>query len=709
EKVRFPKADIIFDPNIFPVATGMEEHRKNAIHFFEATRWIRNNLPGAHVSGGVSNVSFSFRGNQTVREAMHAAFLYHGIQAGMDMGIVNPTLLEVYDEVQPELLQLVEDVLLDRRDDATERLLNYAETVKDVSKQVEKDLSWRQASVEKRLEHALVKGITEFIDEDVEVAFNHYGNPLHVIEGPLMAGMNVVGDLFGSGKMFLPQVVKSARVMKKAVSWLTPHLEAQKQGSGKKAGTIVLATVKGDVHDIGKNIVGVVLACNNFEIIDLGVMVPAATIIETAIKHQADAIGLSGLITPSLDEMIHVAGEMQHQNLNIPLLIGGATTSRVHTAVKIDPKYSQTVVHVNDASRAVPALSSAIGADCLAFQVQIKSEYANVRDLFKSKLNDKKYLTLAEAQSRKPQLSFQSICAPEKLGIHSIELTVEQLTPFIDWTPFFRTWGLAGKFPEILKDNVVGQQASELYNEAAALLTSPAFLHLVTPKGVVGIFPALASGEDVELTAGSEKFTFHFLRQQSERDMAAGQWSLADFIAQKGQADTDYIGCFAVTAGRELELHADSLKQSGDDYQSILYKALGDRLAEAGAEYLHQLVRTEIWGYAKEENLSNEELIDEKYLGIRPAPGYPACPDHLDKQTIWELLEVEKRTGMQLTESLAMSPAASVCGYYFAHPQAKYFGIGKISADQVESLALRRGITKEACERWLSSSLNYDI
>ncbi|MBI1267052.1 MAG: methionine synthase [Cryomorphaceae bacterium] len=713
EIVGFPKEDIIFDPNIFPVATGMEEHRKNALDFFAATRWIKENLPGAHVSGGVSNVSFSFRGNQKVREAMHAAFLYHGIKAGMDMGIVNPTMLEVYNEIDPDLLELVEDVLLDRRDDSTERMLEYADRVKDSHKTKEKDLRWRDQILEKRLEHAMVKGVIEFIEQDTEEARMHYGSPLKVIEGPLMAGMNVVGELFGSGKMFLPQVVKSARVMKKAVAWLTPYLEAEKAGTSNKSGVIVMATVKGDVHDIGKNIVGVVLSCNSFEIVDLGVMVPTSVILDKAQEIGADAIGLSGLITPSLDEMIHVAKEMEMRNMTIPLLIGGATTSRVHTAVKIDPMYSGLVIHVNDASRAVPVLSSANGKDAQSFTKQIKAEYQELRELYKTRNAAKRYVSIEEARRLRKRIDWKQakLVVPNQLGIREISFRIADLIEYIDWTPFFKTWGLHGKYPEVLTDSVVGEQAQELFNDVNAMLDQLKATHALTPKAVVGLFRAASKQNDDVVVfddQNNELAIFHLLRQQSEKDSAASQSCLSDFIAPHDTGMTDHIGCFAVTAGKEIEQLAKEYDAQHDSYRAILIKAIGDRLVEAAAERLHLQVRKELWGYAADEILTNSELIGEKYQGIRPAPGYPACPDHLEKLTIWKLLDVEKRIGITLTESLAMEPASSISGYYFAHPESHYFGLGKIGKDQVEDFAKRRNEPLSYCEKWLSPNLNYE-
>ncbi|MGB0136073.1 MAG: methionine synthase [Flavobacteriales bacterium] len=707
EQAGFPATDIIFDPNVFPVATGMEEHRRNALDFFEATRWIRKHLPGCHVSGGVSNVSFSFRGNNTVREAMHAAFLYHGIQAGMTMGIVNPTMLQVYDQVESDLLERVEDVLLDRRDDATERLLAFAETVKSTSKEKKVDLAWRVGSIAERLEHALVNGITAYIEEDTEAARQGLNSPLKVIEGPLMDGMNVVGDLFGSGKMFLPQVVKSARVMKQAVAYLTPYLEAEKQ-SGASAGKVVLATVKGDVHDIGKNIVSVVLACNGFEVIDLGVMVPADVILDAAEEHNADAIGLSGLITPSLDEMIHVAREMERRGMVLPLLIGGATTSRVHTAVKIAPLVSLPVVHVLDASRAVPVVAKLLRPERESYVQALRDEYTTVRERYLERRNVKPLLPLAEARARGAQLDFtpEVIITPAQPGIHVITPNLDDLLPYIDWTPFFQSWQLHGKFPAILEDPVVGEEATRLYEEARPYLQDIIRQRRFQAKGVFGLFPARRNGDDIEVLndAGQPQATFITLRQQ--QDKAAGQpnRALADYIS----AEHDWIGCFAVTTGIGAEELAETHRAAGDDFKNILTKALADRLAEAFAEYLHERVRREFWGYAPAEGLSNEALIGEEYRGIRPAPGYPACPDHLEKDTLWQLLQVQQHTGMALTESRAMTPAASVSGYYFAHPEARYFGLGKIGRDQIEDYATRKGITLADAERWLAPALGYE-
>ena len=709
DEISFPAEDIIFDPNIFPVATGIEEHRKNALDFFQATKWIKDNLPGAKVSGGVSNVSFSFRGNQLVREAMHAAFLYHGIQNGMDMGIVNPTMLEVYEEVPKDLLERVEDVLLDRRADATERLLDFAESVKGEARSKEKDLSWRETTVEKRIEHALVKGIVDFIEADVEEARPNFEKVLGLIEGPLMDGMNVVGDLFGSGKMFLPQVVKSARVMKKAVAYLEPYLEAEKAASSdvSKKGKILLATVKGDVHDIGKNIVGVVLACNNFEIVDLGVMVPLQDIINTAKKEEVDVIGLSGLITPSLDEMIEVAKEMERQDLDIPLMIGGATTSRAHTAVKIYPEYSNIVVHVNDASRSVPIAQTLAQPKARPeFKSKIIEEYEKLREGYLNRAKAKELLSLADAQANAAKLDFENLAEPKVKGLQApLEFDLAVLRNYIDWTPFFQTWQLHGKFPRILEDEVVGEEATKLFEDAQNMLDQMVAEKWIEAKGVFGIWEAQRLGhDDIQLYENSEeKAIFHTLRQQTKKAAKASNFALADFVASQHK---DHVGCFAVCAGLGIDKKLAEFAQQHDDYSSILLKALADRLAEAAAEYLHEQVRKDYWGYAQNEDLVNDELIKEQYQGIRPAPGYPACPDHLEKTTIFELLQAES-IGMGLTESLAMNPAASVSGYYFANPGAKYFGLGKINKDQVSDYAQRRGINVAEAEKWLRPNLNY--
>ena len=717
-KVGFPKEDIIFDPNIFPVATGIEEHNNNAVDFFRATRWIRENLPGAHVSGGVSNVSFSFRGNNPVREAMHSAFLYHAIKEGMDMGIVNPTMLEVYDDIPKDLLERVEDVLLNRRPDATERLLEFAETVKGAGKVQVKDDSWRQEPVEKRLEHALVKGIVEFIDEDTEEARQKYERPLKVIEGPLMDGMNVVGDLFGAGKMFLPQVVKSARVMKKAVAYLLPFLEEEKAANNDQssAAKILLATVKGDVHDIGKNIVGVVLACNNFDIVDLGVMVPAEKILDAAVEHKVDAIGLSGLITPSLDEMVHVAKEMERRGLQIPLMIGGATTSRIHTAVKIDPVYSGSVVHVLDASKSVPVAGELISKETYPnIYSRVKTEYARLRDDHANRKQVKNYIPYEEAQANRLQIdwSAKNFVEPKFIGNKTFnDYSLEEIAQYIDWTPFFSTWMLKGKFPRILEDKVVGKEARKLYDDAQEMIRKVIANNLLFANAVVGLYPANSVGDDIEVYTNDSRSevlkTFHMLRQQGKKGSGLPNLSLADFVAPKGQG-SDYMGAFAVTAGIGIEPLIEQYEKDHDDYNSIMIKAVADRLAEAFAELMHAKIRKELWGYAPQEAFNNEELIRESYQGIRPAPGYPACPEHTEKGILFDLLEVEKNTGISLTESFAMYPAASVSGFYFMHEEAKYFGLGKIEKDQVESYASRKGWTIEQAEKWLAPNLSYDV
>ncbi len=703
DEVLFNPKDIIFDPNIFPVATGMEEHRKNAVDFFLATKWIKDNLPYAHVSGGVSNVSFSFRGNNKVREAMHSAFLYHGIKAGMDMGIVNPAMLEVYDDIPKDLLELVEDVLLDRREDATERLMAYAEEVKQEDKVQSGPPEWRSWEVSKRIKHALVKGIADYIEEDTEEARQQLERPLKVIEGPLMDGMNVVGDLFGSGKMFLPQVVKSARVMKKAVAYLTPYLEAEKSEGGKTAGKILLATVKGDVHDIGKNIVGVVLACNNFEVIDLGVMVPADKILDAAVEHDVDIIGLSGLITPSLNEMIHVAEEMNRRGMKLPVLIGGATTSRVHTAVKIEQAYPHGVIHVNDASRAVPVAGKLNSDDKDNFLTSIREEYVGVRENYAKSRERKTYIPIEEARANAESIEWSSYQAtrPKSLGVESISPTVQDLRPYIDWTPFFHTWEIKGKYPEILERPNIGEQAKQLFQDANAMLDRLERENVLGIKGVYGLFEANRIGDDIQLCLedGAPIEVIRTLRQQQKKVAGEPNLAMADFIAPEGHED--YAGAFAVTAGLNIETLLAEFEADHDDYQSIMLKAVADRLAEAFAEYLHVRVRREFWGYASDEQLGNDDLIKEKYRGIRPAPGYPGCPDHLEKLAIWNLLNVEDYTGMTLTESLAMQPAASVCGYYIAHPEARYFGLGKILDDQVSDLAQRKGMDRNELEKWL--------
>ena len=715
EKLRFPAEDIIFDLNIFPVATGMEEHRRNAIDFIEATRWVRQNLPYASVSGGVSNVSFSFRGNDTVREAMHSVFLYHAIQAGMNMGIVNPAMLEVYDEINKELLELVEDVILDKRDDATERLLEYSEKHKSVKKEKVEDLEWRNHPLQERITHALVKGIDRFIEEDVEEARQQAAKPLHVIEINLMTGMGVVGDLFGSGKMFLPQVVKSARVMKKAVAYLQPFIEAEKDGSKPANGKILMATVKGDVHDIGKNIVSVVLGCNNYEIVDLGVMVPAEKIIQTAIEEKVDVIGLSGLITPSLDEMVYIASELERQNLDFPLLIGGATTSKAHTAVKIDLKYKNAVVHVNDASRAVNVVSSLLGDRNKEYVSDLKNDYLDFREKFLNRQVDKEYVSLEEARKDKFNIDWENeeIFTPNQLGITVVEnQDLNELLPFIDWSPFFRSWDLHGKYPNILEDEVVGAQAKELFKDAQVVLKRILDEKLLTAKAIFGIFKANSNETDDILIfdeKNEQKVKFITLRQQAQRSKGKDYLALSDFIAPQSSGKTDYMGAFCVTTGFGTDELAEEYEKANDDYNAIMVKALADRFAEAYAEFLHKKIRTEYWGYANQENLTNEELIAEKYKGIRPAPGYPACPDHLEKHTIWDLLKVEENIGVYLTESLAMFPTASVSGYYFGSPHAKYFGLGKIAEDQLKDYSERKGISLQEAKKWLSPNLADEI
>ena len=714
DEVQFPANDIIFDPNIFPVATGMAEHNNNALDFFRATKWIRQNLTGAHVSGGVSNVSFSFRGNDKVREAMHAAFLYHAIQHGMDMGIVNPTMLEIYSNVDKELLEFVEDVLLNRREDATERLLEYAETVKGDGKKREIDLSWRDVSVQERLAHALVKGIVDFIDEDVEECRQLFERPIEVIEGPLMDGMNIVGDLFGSGQMFLPQVVKSARVMKKAVAYLLPFIEAEKNGVRQAAGKIIMATVKGDVHDIGKNIVGVVLGCNNYDVIDLGVMVPFDKIIQAAIDENADAIGLSGLITPSLDEMVTVAKEMERANLSIPLLIGGATTSKVHTAVKIDQHYTKgQTIHVLDASRAVTVVESMLGNKKDAYVSALKEEYTRVREHHEKHRGAKQLLSLTAARANQLKIDFQQkdCFKPKKLGITSFkDFPLEELISYIDWTPFFQTWELHGKFPAILTDEVVGIEATKLFQDAQAMLKIIVKEKWLKAAAVVGLFPANSIGDDIEIYQDNTRMNLlhvqHSLRQQTKKAAGQPNIALADFIAPKESRIEDYIGGFVVTTGLGIDAHIERFEKDHDDYNSILLKALADRLAEAFAECLHAHVRKEYWGYAPDEQLNGEEIIKEKYRGIRPAPGYPACPDHTEKIGLFELLKATELTGVTLTESLAMFPTAAVSGWYFGHPEATYFGLGKITEEQVEDIANRKKMPFEQMQRWLGSVLN---
>lgn len=710
DKVNFPPEDIIFDLNIFPVATGMEEHRRNAIDFIEATRWVRQNLPHVSVSGGVSNVSFSFRGNNPVREAMHSVFLYHAIKAGLNFGIVNPTMLEVYDDIPKDLLEHVEDVILDRRDDATERLLDFAETVKSTGKKAVVNDEWRQLDLQERITHSLVKGIDQYIIDDVEEARQKASKPLEVIEVNLMAGMNVVGDLFGEGKMFLPQVVKSARVMKKAVAYLNPFIEAEKSGEQQALGKILMATVKGDVHDIGKNIVSVVLGCNNYEIVDLGVMVPPEKIIETAKTEKVDAIGLSGLITPSLDEMVYLAKEMEREGFKIPLLIGGATTSKAHTAVKIDVEYNNAVVHVNDASRAVTVVGDLLNQETSKdYVASIKQDYDAFRDAFHNRSKKKDYLSLADARANKLQLDWQTatIKKPKEMGVQRLtQLSLKELLPFFDWTPFFRSWDLHGKYPRILTDEVVGEQATQLYQDAQVMLDKLIAEQSLKAKAVFGLFEAnTVNVDDISVQKhGKEIAIFRTLRQQAVKRKGVANTSLADFIAPAESGKTDYIGSFCVSIFGADEL-AQAYKDKQDDYNAIMVQALADRFAEAFAEYLHHRVRTQHWGYASEEQLDNDELIKERYTGIRPAPGYPACPDHLEKETIWQLLDVENNIGTSLTESLAMLPASSVSGYYFASPESKYFGLGKITDEQVQDFAKRKDIDIEKARKWLFPSL----
>jgi 5-methyltetrahydrofolate--homocysteine methyltransferase len=718
QKVGFIPEDIIFDPNIFAVATGIEEHNDYAIHFIEATRQIKKLCPGAKVSGGVSNISFSFRGNEVVREAMHTAFLYHAVRAGMDMGIVNAGMMDIYSNIEPDLLEKVEDVLFNRRADATERLTDLAVSLRgDAGKSLQKDLSWRNQSVNERLKYALVKGITDYIDEDVEEARTQVAEPLSVIEGPLMDGMNYVGDLFGEGKMFLPQVVKSARVMKKAVAWLTPYIEANKNGNSRAKGKILLATVKGDVHDIGKNIVGVVLGCNDYDIVDLGVMVPADKILQRAKEEKVDVIGLSGLITPSLDEMVHLASEMQRLGFTIPLLIGGATTSRTHTAVKIEPKYKGPVVHVLDASRAVGVVSNLLseqGDVSSNFILDVRAENSRIREQRVGREQVKQFLPIAEARKNKWTMDWATYTppVPKEGGIQEkIPFPLEELVPYIDWTPFFSSWELAGKYPDILTDAVVGEEATKLFVEANAMLKKIVDEKWLEARAVWGVFPANQGTEDdiiiyTNEERTTEKMRLQCLRQQLKKAPGQPNRSLSDFIAPVGKPD--FIGSFAVSAGFNIEKMDAWFLENLDDYQSILLKALADRLAEALAEKLHEWVRIDTWAYAKDENHSTIDLLKEDFQGIRPAPGYPACPDHTEKEKLWELLEVEKRTGIILTESFAMYPAASVSGWYFSNPASTYFGVGQISKDQVENYADRKNMSLEVIERWLSPNLNYN-
>lgn len=712
QKAGIPPHDIIFDPNIFPVATGIEAHNNYAVDFFLATRWIKENLPGAFVSGGISNVSFSFRGNDVVREAMHSVFLYHAIRHGLDMGIVNPGQITIYDDIPSDLLEHVEDVILNRRPDATERLVTFAEKVKGRKESRKEDDAWRHWPVEERLKHALVHGIDQYVEQDAEEARQKLGEPLKVIEGPLMDGMNIVGDLFGAGKMFLPQVVKSARVMKKAVAYLQPFMEAEAAASQsqKKNGRILMATVKGDVHDIGKNIVGVVLACNNYEVIDLGVMVPAETILNTAEEKQVDIVGLSGLITPSLDEMVNVATEMEKRGMKIPLLIGGATTSRLHTAVKIAPCYSAPVVHVLDASRCVPVAENLLSDKKETFVQRLREEYEELRQRHAGHSKVRELLPLAEARQNKHRVSFEAgiISRPRQLGVSEwAPVDWNVVRNFIDWTPFFLTWELPGKFPAILNDQKIGAEARRLYDDAQRWLDDLITQQRLFGKAVFGLFPANSTEDDDVLIYDDEsrsrvRARLHFLRQQNKKAPGLPNLCLADYVAPADSGVGDYIGAFAVTSGLGLDNFIRHLEQKHDDYSAIMVQALADRLAEALAEYLHMRVRTEFWGYASDEKLTNEELIAEKYRGIRPAPGYPACPEHTEKITLFELLGGEAATGIRLTENLAMYPASSVCGWYLAHPEARYFGLGKIGDDQKDDYARRKGWTEEEKRKWLS-------
>jgi 5-methyltetrahydrofolate--homocysteine methyltransferase len=720
DEIGFPPHDIIFDPNILTVATGIDEHNNYAVDYIEATRWIKQHLPHAKVSGGVSNVSFSFRGNNLVREAMHSAFLYPAIKAGMDMGIVNAGQLEVYEEIPKDLLELVEDVLLNRKPDATERLIAFAENVKQKGKEAVVVDEWRKASVQERLKHALIKGVVDYIDEDTEEARKLYPQAIGVIEGPLMAGMNAVGDLFGAGKMFLPQVVKSARVMKKAVAYLIPFIEAEKAEAKdlSQVGKVLMATVKGDVHDIGKNIVGVVLGCNSYNVIDLGVMVPTEKILDTAIAEKVDVIGLSGLITPSLEVMVEVAKEMERRGMKLPLMIGGATTSRIHTAVKIAPHYSGAVIHVLDASRSVPVVSNLVNQDeniRKVFEEKIKTEYAKLREDHLKKREEKNYLTIEDARKNKFTCDWKNshISVPNKLGVTNLEnYPLEILRGYIDWTPFFQTWEMKGKYPKIFDDPSTGVEAKKLFNDANQLLDKIISEKLLQANGVVGLFPANSEGDDIEVYADESRkrilHSLHTLRNQNTKAETANNLALADFIAPKESGVNDYVGAFAVTTGIGIEKLIDKFEKDHDDYNSIMVKALADRLAEAFAEHLHEKVRKEFWGYAQNENLSSEELVKEKYRGIRPAPGYPAQPDHTEKKIIFDLLQAEKNTGIQLTESLAMYPTAAVSGLYFARSDAKYFNVGKISKDQVLDYHKRKGMSIEEVEKWLRPILNYD-
>ena len=707
DEIGFNPADIIFDPNIFPIATGLDEHRNYALDFFKATKWIKENLPGAKVSGGVSNVSFSFRGNNPVREAMHSSFLYHAIKHGMDMGIVNPSMLEVYSDIPADLLERVEDVILNRREDATERLLDFAESVKGNTKEKKADEAWRSLPVAKRLEHALVKGVIDFIELDTEEARQMFDKPLSVIEGPLMDGMNVVGDLFGEGKMFLPQVVKSARVMKKAVAYLMPYLEAEK-GDSSSRGKVLMATVKGDVHDIGKNIVGVVMACNGFEVIDLGVMVPADKILSEAKKNNVDVIGLSGLITPSLDEMVYVAKELEREGFDIPLLIGGATTSKIHTAVKIDEHYKKgQAIYVLDASRSVPIVEKLLGDLKQDLIESTKKEYAEMREEYKNRKPNIKYSSFEVAQKNKAPLTFDQITKPKQIGTQVLkDFDLAILRPYIDWSPFFNTWEMKGTYPKILTSSKYGVEAKKLFDDANKMLDQIIEEKWLQANAVFGLFPAKSNNEDVELRHDGKTTTLHFMRQQAQKKSGSYNLCLADYISPNGD---DYMGAFAVTAGIGIEKKVKEFEADHNDYLSIMIKALADRLAEAFAEYLHLVVRKDYWGYAADESLEADDLIKENYKGIRPAPGYAACPDHTEKGILWDLLNVEENTGMQLTESFAMLPTAAVSGWYIGHPESRYFGVGRIGKDQLVDLAKRKGKAVAEMEKWLSVNVNYEV
>lgn len=714
DKLNFDPTDIIFDPNIFPVATGLDEHNENATDFFRATKWIKDNLKGAHVSGGVSNVSFSFRGNNVVREAMHSVFLFHGIKAGMDMGIVNAGMIEIYEEIPKDLLERVEDVILNRRSDATERLLNFADQVKGTGKKRELDLSWREKEISDRISHALVNGLVDFIENDAEEAYQNLGSALEVIEGPLMAGMNRVGDLFGAGKMFLPQVVKSARVMKKAVAYLEPYLQAAKQNAKGSKAKVLLATVKGDVHDIGKNIVGVVLECNNYEVVDLGVMVSAKKILDKAQEENVDVIGLSGLITPSLDEMVHVAKEMTRRGIKKPLLIGGATTSKIHTAVKIAPAFDGPLVHVLDASKSIPVVNNLINENLKeAYIREKKQEYHEVAQNYNSRKEDKRYISFEEAQNNSFKIDWDNFDGfqPNNTGTTVFEdIDLSEVAKYIDWTPFFTTWMLKGKYPAILDHKIVGKEAAKLFDDATQMLADIIDNKRLQAKAVIGIYLAHSDQNNVYVFDGAEAEqpleTFCFLRQQGKKSKTNTNYCLSDFICPSREKK-DHLGFFAVTTGLGIEMMIEEYQKENDDYKIIMVKALADRLAEALTEMMHEKVRKDIWAYSDDERWDNDELIQEKYQGIRPAPGYPACPDHTEKEKIWKLLEVEKHTGISLTESMAMYPAASVSGYYFSHPQSRYFNVAKVSKDQIDLYSEAKNEKIETIEKWIQSNINY--